>query len=534
MGLRFSKLDNSIATFKVINLGYDPDAQAFIDATGISGTNASAINTLVVDLKGASIWTKMKALYPFVGGTATTHKFNLKDPRDLDAAFRLFFSGGGTHSSNGYQPGGVNGYADTKLNGITSLTGSNSHISFYSRTDIDNIGMDIGNTSNAFGPITRQGNVMYSDFLGNGSPNLASPDRVTIANTSSNANFIFSSTSTNIKIYKNSSVLGQKGSATTSAYPNTNIFLSYGFTSATNRYSNRELAFASIGDGLTDLESQLFYQITEKYQVALGRNINALQSFYYNPAYNNETNAFLFSTQITNATIQTATNTLVSDLKTAGVFTKMKALYPMVGGTATTHKFNLVNAQDTNAAYRLVFNGGGTHSSNGYQPGGVNGFANTFFQPSINSADINNFHNSYYSRTDVNLTQVESGCGSSDLQGTLLEIRTANLTYIRINSNGINSFSDTNSLGFYLQSRLLGNQQKGYKNALLQVTGLSNSNTAPTQNFFIGAYNNSGIAYYYSSKECAFASIGDGLTDAEALAFYTAVQNFQTTLGRQV
>ena len=31
----------------------------------------------------------MKAIYPFVGGTATTHKFNLKDPADINAAFRL-------------------------------------------------------------------------------------------------------------------------------------------------------------------------------------------------------------------------------------------------------------------------------------------------------------------------------------------------------------------------------------------------------------------------------------------------------------
>jgi hypothetical protein len=80
----------------------DPDAQAFITAAAITDpTQQTAINTLVVDLKGYGIWTKSKALYPFVGGTASQHKFNLKDPRDLDAAFRLVFTGGWTHSSNG-------------------------------------------------------------------------------------------------------------------------------------------------------------------------------------------------------------------------------------------------------------------------------------------------------------------------------------------------------------------------------------------------------------------------------------------------
>lgn len=94
----------------------DADAQAFITAAAITdATQQSAINTLVTGLKTDGIWTKMKAIYPFVGGTATTHKFNLKDPRDLDAAFRLVFNGGWTHSSTGALPNEVNGYADSKF-----------------------------------------------------------------------------------------------------------------------------------------------------------------------------------------------------------------------------------------------------------------------------------------------------------------------------------------------------------------------------------------------------------------------------------
>jgi hypothetical protein len=42
------------------------------------------------------------------------------------------------------------------------------------------------------------------------------------------------------------------------------------------------------------------------------------------------------------------------------------------------------------------------------------------------------------------------------------------------------------------------------------------------------------IWYYYGNKETAFASIGDGLTDGEADNFYTSVQKFNTTLGRQI
>ncbi len=114
----------------------DPDAVAFLTAAGITdATITSAINTLVVDLKGYGIWTKMKALYPFVGGTSTTHKFNLKDPQDTNAAFRLVFVGGWTHSAAGAKPNGTNGYADTFLNCFNNLITGDVHISYYSTTN---------------------------------------------------------------------------------------------------------------------------------------------------------------------------------------------------------------------------------------------------------------------------------------------------------------------------------------------------------------------------------------------------------------
>jgi hypothetical protein len=50
----------------------------------------------------------------------------------------------------------------------------------------------------------------------------------------------------------------------------------------------------------------------------------------------------------------------------------------------------------------------------------------------------------------------------------------------------------------------------------------------------IGALNNDGLMQNWSNRQYSFASIGDGLTDTEAANFYTAVQAFQTTLGRQV
>ena len=127
--------------------GFDPDAQAFITAAGLTNpTQQNAINTLVVSMKGFGIWTKMKAIYPFIGGTATTHKFNLKNPADTNAAFRLVFNGGVTHTSNGIQGNKINGYADTFLVPDTVFSVANNvHISIYSRTNTTTLGeIDMG------------------------------------------------------------------------------------------------------------------------------------------------------------------------------------------------------------------------------------------------------------------------------------------------------------------------------------------------------------------------------------------------------
>jgi hypothetical protein len=95
----------------------DPDVLAFVAASGVTdNTQKSAVNTLVTSLKGYSIWTKLNAIYPFVGGTASTHKWNLKDPRDLDAAYRLSFSGGWTHNGNGITGNGTDAYGETYYN----------------------------------------------------------------------------------------------------------------------------------------------------------------------------------------------------------------------------------------------------------------------------------------------------------------------------------------------------------------------------------------------------------------------------------
>jgi hypothetical protein len=247
--------------------------------------------------------------------------------------------------------------------------------------------------------------------------------------------------------------------------------------------------------------------------------------------------AFFTASGLTGATNLTAINQLVVSLKDFGIWTKMKAIYPMIGGTAALHKWNLKNPQDTNAAFRLVFSGGWTHSVTGATPNGVNAFANTFLVPNTILTQ-NSTHISYYSRTNSNLTEVEIGAanGANSFDNKLvLEIRTVNLTYYNINSTSIYiTHADTDSKAFYIGNRTASNVVNGWRNNLKLATGTTASAAPSTASVYLGAINRNGTVAFYSTKQCAFASLGDGLTDAEIGNFYTAVQAYNTTLGRQI
>src|SRR5450631_2876242 len=113
---------------------YDADALKFIDSTGITDSvQKIAINNFVNQLKDSALWTKFIAIYPMEGGSANTTKWNLKDPRDLDAAYRLTFYGTPVYSVAGVLFPTLSEYADTHVND-SILNYNDNSISYYSGT----------------------------------------------------------------------------------------------------------------------------------------------------------------------------------------------------------------------------------------------------------------------------------------------------------------------------------------------------------------------------------------------------------------
>ena len=205
---------------------------------------------------------------------------------------------------------------------------------------------------------------------------------------------------------------------------------------------------------------------------------------------------------------------------------------------ANQFKFNLINPLDTDAAFRLVFNGGWTHSSNGATPNGTNGFADTKLNPFLALIN-NNYHLSHYSRTqkitgnEVDLAVVDTTrmIGVAQYYGNIpaKAFVAGDYTSSQILVN------NTNTLGLLVGTRTSQTLARMFMNSA-QVGSdltLSNPNTLPNRFLYLGS-NNNGVSYEFSSKQVAFSSIGDGLTNTEAYNLYTRVQAYQTALNRQV
>lgn len=244
---------------------------------------------------------------------------------------------------------------------------------------------------------------------------------------------------------------------------------------------------------------------------------------------------FIAATGITASDQQSAINQLSYDLVNTGLMNKMIAIYPFVGGNATTHSFNLKDPRDTNTAFRLTFNGGMTHSSTGIQFGGVNGYAITYLN-GLGNLPQTNMHLSVYSRTITVGSQYEI---SLDNAAAFQHIRAGSNFFSGGGSTGQSGvvFITTNTAqGYWVGSKTDTSTRFGFRNGVLNslVSSLFDTTASPNLQFFIGARNSNGTPSGYTSKELAFATIGFGLSQAECITLSTIVATFQTKLGRNV
>ncbi len=186
-------------------------------------------------------------------------------------------------------------------------------------------------------------------------------------------------------------------------------------------------------------------------------------------------------------------------------------------------KFNLVNP----TRFSGSFTSGWTFSPTGMTPNGTSAYMDTSLIPSTSLSE-SSAHLSFYSRSSSTLNQYEFARGNY----SLIVQYAGGTFYVNLENTGAYAASTTNTdgKGFYIGSRLNNTTVQGFKNSS-KVINAALASTLSTQSLYIGG---NGLPTNYSSKECAFASIGDGLSDTDAFLFYLAVQRYQTLLNRQV
>jgi hypothetical protein len=227
------------------------------------------------------------------------------------------------------------------------------------------------------------------------------------------------------------------------------------------------------------------------------------------------------------ATEQNAVNTLVIQMKTDGIWTPMKAIYPLVGASAAACAQNLKSSSFTG-----TFTSGWTFASTGVKGNGLSAYMDTTLLPST-QLSLNSTHLSFYSRTNAaSDSTADLGSFGTNSNWCLIEVF-GNVLYNLINQSTIASVSMTTTLGHFIASRRGATDSEAYRNGASVATFATSSNALSDRTILLGAMNNT-VPQYYSNREYAFASIGDGLTDTEASDFYDAVQAFQTTLSRNV
>lgn len=236
------------------------------------------------------------------------------------------------------------------------------------------------------------------------------------------------------------------------------------------------------------------------------------------------------------STISAATRTLFTSLVSSGLYNKILAMYPLIGGVANSAKLNAVNI----GTYDITWNGGVTFTTTGVTSNGTNGFGNT----GIIFSNLTSYYNSgsYGVQFHSNLpgsVQCPMGAGP-DNNARVLFFSTSDidgnpqLAFDWGTNSGLNraEINGTGVRGLYIVSSPTTNSQTAYRNgtALTPSGAAGNKNTAPTTPMLLFRRQD---GFYYPGTE-SFAFVGSSLTAGEVSTLSGIINTYQTSLGRNL
>ena len=243
------------------------------------------------------------------------------------------------------------------------------------------------------------------------------------------------------------------------------------------------------------------------------------------------------------STMSAATRTMFQSIWSNGLNTGMIYMYPFIGGTSGSHKFNALNPVDTDGGYRLTFNGGWTHSSSGATPNGTNAYANTYFTPNnLVSLTISGGTLGFYSGTDgggnYGICAMGSYGGGGGSNGWALFPKSFNNVIDAFtwenNTGAETTATNPSTLGGLAFTRT-GSTQVQYVRRGVLFESVSKNATAKSQYpIYLGALNGNDVDTQYSPYRHQFTYAHTGLTPSQITTLDGIIQTYQTSLGRNV
>jgi hypothetical protein len=238
-------------------------------------------------------------------------------------------------------------------------------------------------------------------------------------------------------------------------------------------------------------------------------------------------------------TISAATDTLFTSLKSNGLYSKMKAFYPVLGGVEASHAIN----GNGNTSFNLTFVNSFTHSYSGFVGTTASSYANTNYNPSVEHTG-GTMSIGYFTNTSGTSFGDSYMIGSYAAGNRFLAIDYESSGVV---SNWFNGkyLDNTVTSRIFVGDRenLIGFVQLGADGTTKTIThnlngvdslasGAQDGTTLPNFNIYLSALNLLDSPYKGQGSRLAFAYMGDYLTSGETTTLSTIINTFQTSLGR--
>lgn len=226
---------------------------------------------------------------------------------------------------------------------------------------------------------------------------------------------------------------------------------------------------------------------------------------------------------LTNHDLWQAVDTRVTSLKAQGLWSKIPAIYPLLGTTAAQKSFNLKNP----AMYQLTWMGGWTFTLNSVKGNGTNTYAKTGM---ILSSVVSTASNGMTVVVAENNATGGVDGGAYTTSGLAMDFNSSGQVKVNLNSAAVSGTGSKN-IGIATGSRLATVSSVYLTGA--KLNSATGSGSVPAAEMYFGAFNTGTGPTSYSSKTYNSFMLHEGLTDTEVTNMHAIIDTFETTLGRK-